>query len=75
MDDKAHAAQLSDLIWRKSRRSGAQGNCVEVAPLSGGDVAIRHSGRPEGPVIIYTRAEMAAFLSGAKDGEFDDLVA
>ena len=74
MDDSL-AALKPDLTWRKSRRSGAQGNCVEVAPLGGGDVAIRHSGRPDGPVIIYTRAEMAAFLSGAKDGEFDDLVA
>jgi nitrogen fixation-related uncharacterized protein len=23
--------------------------------------------------LIYTRAEVAAFLSGAKNGEFDDL--
>lgn len=75
MDDLTIASALSDLTWRKSRRSGAQGNCVELAPLRGGHVAIRHSGRPDGPVIVYTRAEMAAFLSGAKDGEFDDLVA
>lgn len=75
MDDTMSAAPLSDLVWRKSRRSGAQGNCVEVAPLHGGDIAIRHSGRPDGPVLVYTRAEMAAFLSGAKDGEFDYLVA
>ncbi len=75
MDDTVVAAQLTNLAWRKSRRSGAQGNCVELAPLHGGDVAIRHSGRPGGPVLVYTRAEMAAFLSGAKDGEFDDLVA
>lgn len=75
MDDIRDAQQLSDLTWRKSRRSGALGNCVEVAPLAGGSVAVRHSQRPDGPVLVYTRAEMAAFLSGAKDGEFDDLVA
>lgn len=75
MDEITDASQLSDLSWRKSRRSGALGNCVELAPLTGGQVAIRHSQRPDGPVLVYTRAEMAAFLSGAKDGEFDDLVA
>ena len=67
-------AQLADLAWRTSRRSGAQGNCVEVAALDDGDVAVRHSRKPDGPVLVYTRAEMAAFLSGAKDGEFDYLV-
>jgi hypothetical protein len=65
----------SNLAWRKSRRSGALGNCVEVAPLPTGEIAVRHSKRPDGPVLVYTKAEMAAFLSGAKDGEFDDLVA
>jgi hypothetical protein len=75
IDPMTNTAQLSDLAWRKSRRSGALGNCVEVAPMSSGDIAVRHSQRPDGPVLVYTRAEMAAFLSGAKDGEFDDLVA
>lgn len=75
IDHATHAAQLSSLAWRKSRRSGALGNCVELAPLTSGDIAVRHSQRPDGPVLVYTRAEMAAFLSGAKDGEFDDLVA
>jgi hypothetical protein len=75
IDRTTDTALLGDLSWRKSRRSGALGNCVEVAPLTDGDVAVRHSRWPEGPVLVYTRAEMAAFLSGAKDGEFDDLVA
>jgi hypothetical protein len=75
MDEIVDAHQPSDLAWRKSRRSGALGNCVELAPLTGGSVAVRHSAQPDGPVLVYTRAEMAAFLSGAKDGEFDDLVA
>lgn len=75
MDEIDDAQHLSGLSWRKSRRSGALGNCVEVAALADGEVAVRHSQRPDGPVLVYTRAEMAAFLSGAKDGEFDDLVA
>ena len=45
--------------------------CVEVACLPGGDVAERNSRFPTGPVLLYTQAEIAAFLQGAKDGEFD----
>jgi hypothetical protein len=70
---KAH--QLTSAAWRKSQYSGAVGNCVEVAPLGGGEVAVRNSRYPDGPVLIYTREELAAFLSGAKDGEFDDMIA
>ncbi|CAM05774.1 uncharacterized protein DUF397 [Saccharopolyspora erythraea NRRL 2338] len=68
------AQQLFDAVWRKSRHSGAVGNCVELAPLVDGDIAVRNSRYPEGPALVYTRDEIAAFLSGAKDGEFDDLI-
>lgn len=66
------ADRLGAVAWRKSRASCA-GDCVEVAPLPGGAVAVRHSLDPHGPALIYTRSEMAAFVRGAKDGEFDDL--
>ncbi|MEU5694858.1 DUF397 domain-containing protein [Actinosynnema sp. NPDC020468] len=68
------AAALPGVTWRKSARSGALGNCVELAELSGGDIAMRNSRFPDGPALVYTRAEIAAFVAGAKDGEFDDLV-
>jgi hypothetical protein len=68
------AAVLTDVAWRKSVHSGAQGNCVEVAALAGDGVAMRNSRDPHGPALIYTRAELAAFVAGAKDGEFDDLL-
>ncbi|MFD8417998.1 DUF397 domain-containing protein [Streptomyces sp. NPDC059466] len=60
--------------WVKSRYSNAEGNCVEVAPLDEGGVALRNSRDPDGPALIYTADELAAFLAGAKDGEFDHLV-
>ena len=68
------AASLTGVTWRKSSRSGQLGNCVEAAVLSTGEVAMRNSRDPGGPALIFTRDEMAAFLAGAKDGEFDDVV-
>jgi hypothetical protein len=59
--------------WRKSTASNPSGNCVELAELSCGDIAVRNSRHPGGPVIVYTRAEIAAFISGIRQGEFDDL--
>ncbi|MGP3737560.1 DUF397 domain-containing protein (plasmid) [Streptomyces sp. GDS52] len=68
------ANTLQDVTWVKSRRSAIEGNCVELAVLPGGSVAVRNSREPDGPALIYTRAEMAAFLEGARSGEFDALV-
>nr|WP_305802135.1 DUF397 domain-containing protein [Nocardia alni] len=65
--------RTSDLPWRKSTFSNPSGNCVEVAPMSNGLVAVRNSRDPEGAVLVYTRPEIDAFLRGAKSGEFDDL--
>lgn len=49
-----------------------QGNCVEVARRPG-FVALRNSnhGWSDGPITEYTHDEWAAFLKGAKNGEFD----
>ncbi len=63
------------LAWRKSRRSNPSGNCVEMAAVPGRtEVAVRNSRFPDGPVLVYTRDEIIAFLQGARDGDFDDLV-
>lgn len=57
--------------WIKSSYSGPTGgNCVEVAFLAGGDVAVRSSRHPDGPALIFTWAEWDAFIGGARDGEF-----
>ncbi|KAF0846763.1 DUF397 domain-containing protein [Nocardia caishijiensis] len=63
----------ADQAWRKSTYSNASGNCVEVAAVSDGSVAVRNSRDPRGAVIYYTRPEIDAFIRGAKAGEFDDL--
>ena len=59
--------------WRKSRLSNPSGSCVELAELPDGVIAVRNSRDPSGPALIYSRAEVAAFFQGAKDGDFDDL--
>jgi len=65
------ASTLTGARWIRSRRSGPTGgNCVEVAFLAGGEIAMRNSRHPQGPALIFTRSEWDAFLGGAKDGEF-----
>ncbi|MCX4390313.1 DUF397 domain-containing protein [Micromonospora peucetia] len=68
--------QLPPLDWQKSRRSNPSGNCVELAELPGGaGIALRNSRHPEGPALIYTADEITAFVLGARDGDFDNLIA
>jgi Domain of unknown function (DUF397) len=68
------ATKIYGARWQKSRRSNSQGNCVEMAELPGGSVAVRNSRHPEGPALIYTRLEIEALILGAKDGDFDNLI-
>jgi hypothetical protein len=69
------ADELTGATWQKSRLSNPSGNCVEVAKLPGGGLAVRNSRDPHGPALVYTPHEMAAFILGAKEGDFDNLVA
>ena len=64
---------MSDTPWIKASRSGDVGSCVEQR---------RHAGMIEvrdtkdggaGPTLRFTEAEFAAWLDGAKRGEFDHL--
>lgn len=64
------AASELDARWVKSTFSGPQGNCVEVAQLDDGSVAVRNSRHPAGPALVFTAAEWDAFLTGAREGEF-----
>lgn len=67
------AGELAHATWRKSSFSNDQGQCVETAALADGTIAVRNSNYPEAGVVLFTRAEMAAWINGCKAGEFDDL--
>jgi hypothetical protein len=66
------ANEIPGAIWRKARKSHGGYECVELAPVDGG-VAMRNSRHPNGSALIFTSAEMRAFIHGAKAGEFDDV--
>ena len=68
------AGELGEVRWQKSQHSNPNGACVEVALLPDGKIAVRNSRFPAGPALVYTHAEIAAFLAGAKDGEFDHIL-
>lgn len=68
------ASRLRGVTWRKSRHSNPSGNCVELAELPVGVIAVRNSRYPSGPALIYTRAELDAFVQSLKDGTFDEIM-
>lgn len=61
--------------WFKASASTGANNCVEVRFTAEGAVDVRNSKQVGvGPVVQFTQEEWAAFLDGAKKGEFDLLV-
>ncbi|WP_327001722.1 DUF397 domain-containing protein [Dactylosporangium sp. NBC_01737] len=62
-----------DAQWRTSSYTTAGGTCVEVAIVGDDAIAVRNSNFPDRGTILFTRAEMDAWIKGVKDGEFDDL--
>jgi Domain of unknown function (DUF397) len=56
-------------VWRRARL-GRAGSRVEVAFVDD-LIGVRNGDDPDGPILVFTRAEWEAFVAGAKDGEFD----
>lgn len=75
MQNGMPSSRLRDAGWQASRHGDPQDARVELAALPDGSVAMRNSRDPAGPALIYTHAEIEAFIAGAKDGDFDDLIA
>ncbi|MQY17796.1 DUF397 domain-containing protein [Nocardia macrotermitis] len=55
----------TDAVWFKSRHSGPDGNCVEVAFLRDGNVALRDTkDHGRGPMLGFTPGEWDSFVAG-----------
>ena len=61
------ASEKAGATWRKSRRSGPSGTCVEAAPMSD-RVAVRDSKHPDGPALACTPDRWDAFVVVLKQG-------
>jgi hypothetical protein len=59
--------------WIKAAASAQGGNCVEMRRGTSG-VEVRNSKHPDGHVLHFTDAEFAAWLDGARKGEFAHLL-
>lgn len=58
--------KLEGAVWRKSSKSGTQGECVEVARNLPGIVAMRDSKDPDGPLLILVPVTWASFVAALR---------
>ncbi|WP_405434610.1 DUF397 domain-containing protein [Micromonospora sp. NBC_00617] len=52
-------------MWRKSTRSGGEGNCVEVAVFAAA-VGVRDSKDQQGPVLTFTESAWSDFVTATR---------
>lgn len=64
-----NASALSGAAWQKSHHSNPSGECVELALLPDGRVAMRNSRDPGGPAILFARDAVEELLDSARCGE------
>ncbi len=64
---------MSSTPWVKAAASNDQGSCVEMR-RHGELLEVRDTKDRSGPVLRFTHAEFAAWLDGARGGEFDHLL-
>ncbi|MET9292343.1 DUF397 domain-containing protein [Streptomyces sp. NPDC003077] len=65
-----HAPNAAELPvrWTTSSYSGGGNNCVQVAALRAGRLAVRDSKRATGPALLFPDAAWEAFLATVRAG-------
>ena len=66
--------EMTDTPWVKASASNDQGVCVEQRRHAGMIEVRDTKDNGQGPILQFTPAEFAAWLDGAKKGEFDHLI-
>lgn len=61
--------QETTTAWIKARRSGDQGQCVEMR-RDGLTVQVRDSKRPDDGILALTPAQFTAWITAARRGEY-----
>lgn len=70
--DQAVAALTTATGWRKSKRSQAANNCVEITTSLPGWVGVRDSKLgAASPVLAFTTATWQAMLTSVRTGQLD----
>jgi hypothetical protein len=62
-----HAPDLSTATWRRSSRSTANANCVEVT-VAGPAVGVRDSKDPDSPVLVLPAVSWMHFVTAISSG-------
>lgn len=60
--------------WQKARASSSSGGCLEFRRYNGRAQLRDSKLGDQSPVLGLNRTELAAFLDGARSGEFDHLL-
>ncbi|MBM7493021.1 hypothetical protein JOD64_004243 [Micromonospora luteifusca] len=58
---------VRDGVWRKSTRSGGEGNCVEVAGFADA-IGVRDSKDRHGPTLTFTPSAWDGFVAATRSG-------
>ena len=73
MENSVLTENYEPVRWTTAN-SCAAGNCVRIAATGDGQTLIGDTKYPSGPVLRYTKDEWVAFLAGAKNGDFDEVL-
>jgi hypothetical protein len=70
VNHQAATTLLCHPVWRKSSRSGGEGQCVEITSTLG-HFFVRDSKNPTGPTLACNQTDWSALLSAIKNNKLN----